>query len=63
MAKHQMTWPQIHEPGGQESKPAREFGIVSLPTMILVGSDGNVVSRSVSVTQLKESLPELLGQK
>ncbi len=62
MTKHQMTWPQIHEPGGQESKPAREFGIVSLPTMILVGSDGNVVSRSVSVTQLKESLPELLGQ-
>lgn len=63
MAKHQMTWPQIHEPGGQESKPAREFGIVSLPTMILIGRDGNVVSRSVSVTQLKETLPELLGQK
>jgi thiol-disulfide isomerase/thioredoxin len=60
MAKHQMTWPQIHEPGGQESAPAREFGIVSLPTMILVGSDGKVVSRAVSVTQLKESLPELL---
>lgn len=63
LAKHQMTWPQIHEPGGQESKPARDFGIVSLPTMILVGRDGNVVSRSVSITQLKESLPELLSQK
>jgi len=63
MAKHQMTWPQIHEPGGQESKPARDFGIVSLPTMILVGRDGNVVSRSVSVNTLKETLPELLGQK
>ncbi|MBA3315494.1 MAG: TlpA family protein disulfide reductase [Planctomycetota bacterium] len=63
MAKHQMTWPQIHEAGGQDSKPARDFGIVSLPTMILVGSDGKVVSRAVSVAQLKESLPELLKPK
>ncbi|HEX6984377.1 MAG TPA: TlpA disulfide reductase family protein, partial [Planctomycetaceae bacterium] len=49
LSKHQMTWPQIHEPGGQESKPAREFGIVTLPTMILVGRDGTVVSRAASL--------------
>lgn len=58
--KHQMTWPQIHEPGGQESKPARQFGIVSLPTMILVGRDGKVLSRGVSIADLRASLPDLL---
>lgn len=60
LAKHKVTWPQIHEPGGQESKPARDFGIVSLPVMILVGQDGRVLSRSTSVESLKEQLPTLL---
>ncbi|MBW3540197.1 MAG: redoxin domain-containing protein [Planctomycetes bacterium] len=60
MAKHGITWPQIHEPGGLESRPGKAFGIVSLPTMFLIGRDGKVVSRSTSVAALKEKLPELL---
>lgn len=60
LAKQQVSWPQIHEPGGQESKPARDFGIVSLPVMILVDRDGKVLSRSTSVESLKEQLPTLL---
>lgn len=60
LAKHKITWPQIHEPGGLESRPAREYGIVLQPTMILVGRDGKVLSRNTPVTYLKEALPELL---
>lgn len=63
LTKHQVPWPQIHEPGGQESKPSRQFGIISVPTMILVGRDGNVVSRGVSAEDLKEALPTLLTGK
>lgn len=63
LTKHQMTWPQIHEPGGQESKPARQFGIISQPTMILVGRDGKVLSRGVSIADLKAALPDLLKRE
>ena len=60
LTKHQMSWPQAHEPGGLESKPAIDFGIIALPTMILVGKEGNVISRGASVTDLETSVPELL---
>lgn len=60
IAKHKITWPQIHEPGGLESPPAQEYGVVLQPTMILVGRDGKVISRSTTVADLRESLPGLL---
>lgn len=60
LSKHKITWPQIHEPGGLESRPAREYGVVLQPTMILVGRDGKVISRNTSVAALREELPGLL---
>jgi thiol-disulfide isomerase/thioredoxin len=60
LKQHRVTWPQIHEPGGLESNPATSFGIITLPTMFLVGSNGKVVSRSASVDMLKKQLPVLL---
>lgn len=60
LRQHRITWPQIYEPGGLQSAPARNFGIVSLPTMFLVDQEGNVVSRSVAADDLKTVLPELL---
>jgi len=63
MKEHNIVWPQAHEPGGLESSPALSYGIISLPTMFLVGKDGKVVSRSVSVEDLKKKLPGLLSAK
>ncbi len=63
MKEQKMTWPQIHEPGGLESRPAVHYGIITLPTMFLVGKDGKVISRAASVEDLKERLPELLDKK
>ncbi|HUG94267.1 MAG TPA: redoxin domain-containing protein [Planctomycetaceae bacterium] len=60
LRQHRVSWPQIHEPGGLESGPGREFGIISVPTMFLVSKAGMVVSRSTSVAEVKEKLPELL---
>jgi thiol-disulfide isomerase/thioredoxin len=42
-----LPWPQIFEPGGLDSRPAVEFGIISLPTMILVDPDGKVSNRNL----------------
>ena len=42
-----MSWPQIFEPGGIDSRLATEYGIISLPTMFLVDGQGKVVNRSL----------------
>ncbi|HVW00025.1 MAG TPA: TlpA disulfide reductase family protein [Planctomycetaceae bacterium] len=60
LKEYRVTWPQIYEPGSFESTPARTFGIISLPTMFLVGDDGKVLNRSETVADLKTALPELL---
>ena len=63
MQQNGITWPQIHEAGGLESPPSQTFGIISLPTMFLVGKDGIVQSRPASMEDVKAALPELLGLK
>jgi len=62
--QHKMDWPQIHEPGGLiDSPPAREFGILTAPTIFLVDRQGKVVKRNASVDDLKELTPKLLDGK
>lgn len=61
--QHKVTWAHIHEEGGLESAPARDFGVISLPTMFLVDKSGKVVNRSATVADLKKSLPGLLQQQ
>lgn len=62
ISQHGVPWPHIYEPGGLESGPARQFGIISLPTMFLVDKRGKVLSKNISVADLKSQLPELLEQ-
>ncbi|QDT64525.1 redoxin domain-containing protein [Calycomorphotria hydatis] len=57
-----MNWPHIHEPGGLDGRPALELGVVSLPTMVLLGKDGRVISRNISVEDLRTALPKVLAQ-
>jgi thiol-disulfide isomerase/thioredoxin len=63
LKQHKVSWPQIYEPGGLDSSPAREFGIISLPTLFLVDRNGKVVGRNVSVDDLKKQIPDLLKKK
>lgn len=56
VAQRNVRWPQIHEPGGLQSAPALEFGIISLPTMFLVDPEGKVISRNASVEEVKTAL-------
>ena len=57
---HNITWPQIFQPGGQNSPLAVGYGIVSYPTMFLVGKDGKVINRNATLTDIKTELPDLL---
>jgi thiol-disulfide isomerase/thioredoxin len=58
-----LPWPQLHEEGGLDSRLAEEFGILALPTMMLVAADGTVADRNVSITELEKKLAALLGGK
>ncbi len=42
-----MPWPEVFEPGGMTGRLAAEFGVISLPTILLVGPDGTVIHRGL----------------
>ena len=55
-----LTWPQLYEPGGLESRLADELGVLTLPTMLLIDKQGKVLNRSISVGELDKELGSLL---
>ncbi|MCS7304089.1 MAG: redoxin domain-containing protein [Thermoguttaceae bacterium] len=61
--EHRLNWPHIHEPGGLESRPATELGILTLPTMFLIGTDGKVIHRDIRASQLDRELRQLTADK
>lgn len=56
---NRLPWHQVYEPGGMDSRPAVELGILTLPTMILVDQEGRVVNRNISTTELEGELKRL----
>ena len=60
VTKQGNSWPHIFEEGGLESRPARQFGLISPPLMFLVDRRGKVISNSVTVDALTKALPGLL---
>lgn len=63
LQNYKVTWAQLHEEGALESRPAIEYGVISLPTMFLVDRNGVVASSSSTVEEMKKMLPELLKAK
>lgn len=60
LAEARLPWPQIYEPGGLESRPAVELGVVTLPMMILLDEQGRVVNRNVLAGELERELRRLI---
>lgn len=62
LTQNPLPWPQVFEPGGMDSPVANAFGIISLPTMILVDADGKVVNRNIrTASELDRMLEKLMG--
>jgi len=63
LKENPLPWPQIFEPGGiEKNKFATEFGIIALPTMVLVDSGGKVVNRNIrTAAELERQLEKVLG--
>jgi len=56
----EIPWPIVYGDEGP-SPTADYYGVMAIPTMILVGADGNVVSTEARGEALREHLQELLG--
>src|SRR5262249_575845 len=62
IAQYKVEWPHIHEPGALHSRPAVEYGVVTLPTMILADKEGNIVLSNATVADLKKTVPGLVAK-
>lgn len=56
MRTNRVPWIHLQEPGGLESPLAEQLGIVTLPTMLLIGKDGRVVDRNISASELERAI-------
>jgi thiol-disulfide isomerase/thioredoxin len=55
-----LSWPQMYEPGGLDSRLATDLGILTLPTMLLIDKDGKVVNRNIYAAELDAELGKRL---
>ncbi|MEO2030519.1 MAG: redoxin domain-containing protein [Planctomycetaceae bacterium] len=55
-------WEHIRDPGGMDGKLARDFGIVSMPTMFLVDKRG-IVAGGITTENLEHAVQTLLQGK
>jgi len=62
LKQNPLTWDQLYEEGGLDSRLANEMGILTLPTMILVDQKGNVVNRNIHATELDREVRALLSR-
>ncbi|MCM2373089.1 TlpA disulfide reductase family protein [Aporhodopirellula aestuarii] len=61
LKENSVPWIQLYEDGGLEGSPlAKQFGVQTLPTMMLIDSKGRVVRHNVGEAELDEELAELL---
>ena len=58
--QNKMTWANIFQPGVFDSPLAQQYGILTAPTMFLIGPDGKVLSSGISLSELKDALRKRL---
>jgi len=61
MAGKPLPWPCLHESGGLDGRLAEELGVLTLPMMLLVGRDGTVIDRNVSIADLERRIEEAMA--
>lgn len=63
MAQGGLSWPQIFEEGSMESAPAVQYGIISLPYMMLIDSDGRVINKNLQLNSLEAEVEKAMTKK
>jgi thiol-disulfide isomerase/thioredoxin len=62
LAQNRFPWKQIHDSGGLDGQLANEMGVMTLPLMLLVDQQGNVVNNNIHVAELDAEIGKLNRQ-
>jgi thiol-disulfide isomerase/thioredoxin len=60
LSQNPLPWPQIHEEGGLDSRPANYLGVQTPPMMMLIDKDGRVIRHNVQTVELDRELRNLI---
>lgn len=60
LRRNKLSWPQIFEAGGLDSRLAVDLGILMVPTMILVDDEGKIVNRNILISEVESYLSKNL---
>jgi thiol-disulfide isomerase/thioredoxin len=63
LKQNKLAWPQIFEGGAMDSRLAIDYGIISLPTMVLVDGDGKAVGVYGRSSDVEKQLEKLMPNK
>lgn len=55
-----ITWPQISELNFWDSKPVADYGVSSIPHLVLLDKEGKIIARGLTAYEVIEKLGELL---
>lgn len=58
-----LPWKQLFEPGGFDSRLAKEMGIIQMPQLILVDDKGVVVTTNIQPAELGAELKKLIASE
>lgn len=61
LLRHNVTWPQIHDPSSTQGPIARRFGVEAIPATILVDTRGRIIARDLHPNALDLALETLLS--
>lgn len=62
IAENRYNWPQLFEPGSMDSEPAQRYGIISLPYLMLIDTEGRVVQNNLQFHQLERELERIVSK-
>jgi TolA-binding protein/thiol-disulfide isomerase/thioredoxin len=59
LSQNRFPWKQIHDAGGLDGNLANEMGVMTLPLMVLVDQQGNVVNNNIHVAEMDVEIGKL----
>ncbi|UYZ64018.1 AhpC/TSA family protein [Hymenobacter weizhouensis] len=60
VTQDQLPWPQVSDLKGWDSRPAQLYGVLAVPTTVLIDPNGRILSRNLRAEALEKRLAQLL---
>ena len=60
LKEHDIPWPQNFDGKGTDNVVAQEWGVTSIPVLVLIGRDGRVLEKKVPIERLGSALEKAL---